>query len=74
MTLAPAICHECGEPARRGYLLCDGCCGHDDVDTSDEADGREGGRPHEWVSRCEGCGAEMEAVQNEDGWTWEVAR
>jgi hypothetical protein len=61
-----AICRECGEQGARGHLLCSGCCAHEDVETTDEADGHEGGMAHEWVSRCLGCG-EVVAWDGE-GW------
>jgi len=59
-------CRECGEATEPGYDLCDGCCGHENVETRDEADGHEGGLPHEWVSRCEDCGAVLE--WDGEGW------
>ena len=62
------ICHECGEQGRQGYLICSGCCSHEHVETTDEADGHEGGLPHEWRSTCQDCGAEVEY----DGEAWEV--
>jgi ribosomal protein L32 len=61
-----AICQECGERSMRGYLLCSGCCAHEDVETTDEADGREGSLPHEWVSRCKDCGETV--VWDGEGW------
>ncbi len=56
-TPAPRTCPECGDPLADEQAICSGCCAHERVDTSDEADGREGGRPHEWVSRCGDCGS-----------------
>ncbi len=65
-TPAPQTCPECGDPLADGQAICAECCDHAQVETRDEADGREGGRPHEWVSRCEDCGSVVEF--DGEGW------
>jgi hypothetical protein len=67
----PGTCPECGDPLADGYTICADCCSHEHVETTDEADGHEGGLPHEWVSRCTDCG---ETVESDGGYGWERVR
>lgn len=66
------LCPDCDERVDDGFSFHTSCCGHEDVESSDEADGVIGnGAAHVWISYCHACGATV--VPTEDGEGWEVA-